>query len=188
ADQERGGFCQTGSDADELVVRPKDLYDNAVPSGNSAAAEALLRLAMFTGERKYEDAALSALRLLRDVMTSAPGGFGQALCALDLYLDPSYEVAIVGDPEAADTRALVDEVVRARWRPNLVLAVASPIDADAVEIVPLLAERPQLGEKATAYVCQRFVCRLPVTEASARPPALDARRYPSAKTHFIGSP
>ena len=176
ADQERGGFFQTGSDADELVVRPKDLYDNAVPSGNSAAAEALLRLALFTGERKYEDAALSALRLLRDVMTSAPGGFGQALCALDLYLDHSYEVAIVGDPEAADTRALVDEVVRARWRPNLVLAVASPIDADAVEMVPLLAERPQLGEKATAYVCQRFVCRLPVTEASALTSALDARR------------
>jgi len=176
ADQERGGFFQTGSDADELVVRPKDLYDNAVPSGNSAAAEALLRLALFTGERKYEDAALSALRLLRDVMTSAPGGFGQALCALDLYLGPSYEVAIVGDPEAADTRALVDEVVRARWRPNLVLAVASPIDADAVEIVPLLAERPQLSEKATAYLFQRFVCRLPVTQASALTSALDARR------------
>src|SRR5439155_4582959 len=84
ADQERGGFFQTGSDAGELVVRPKDLYDNAVPSGNSAAVEALLRLALFTGEGRYEDAAIAALRLVRGVMRSAPGGFGEALCALDL--------------------------------------------------------------------------------------------------------
>jgi uncharacterized protein YyaL (SSP411 family) len=171
ADRERGGFFQTGSDADELVVRPKDLYDNAVPSGNSAAAEALLRLALFTGEARYEDAAVSALRLIRDVMTSAPGGFGQALCALDLFLGPSYEVAIVGDPKAADTKALLDEVVRARWRPNLVLAVAAPDDEDAAKTVPLLADRPSIDEQATAYVCQRFVCRLPVTEAAALAPA-----------------
>jgi uncharacterized protein len=171
ADRERGGFFQTASDADELVVRPKDLYDNTVPSGNSAAAEALLRLALFTGEARYEDAAVSALRLIRDFMTSAPGGFGQALSALDLYLGPSFEVAIVGDPKAADTKALLDEVVRARWRPNLVLAVASPDDVDAAKTVPLLANRTSIGEQATAYVCQRFVCRLPVTEASELAPA-----------------
>jgi uncharacterized protein len=175
ADRERGGFFQTGSDADELVIRPKDLYDNAVPSGNSAAAEALLRLALFTGEARYEDAAVSALRLVRDVLPSAPSGFGQALCALDLYLGPSYEVAIVGDPEASDTRALVDEVMRTRWRPNLVLAVASPKDVDAGETVALLSDRPPIGADATAYVCQRFVCRLPVTEPSALASALDAR-------------
>jgi uncharacterized protein YyaL (SSP411 family) len=163
ADQERGGFFQTGSDADELVIRPKDLYDNAVPSGNSAAAEALFRLALFTGEARYEDAAVSALRLVRDALPSAPSGFGQALCALDLYLGPSYEIAIVGDPEASDTKALVDEVVRARWRPNLVLAVASPKEIDAAETVALLRTRSAVDSKPTAYVCQRFVCRLPVT-------------------------
>src|SRR5947207_770136 len=175
ADEERGGFFQTGSDADELVVRPKDLYDNAVPSGNSAAAEALLRLALFTGEARYEDAAVSALRLIGDVMTSAPGGFGQALCALDLYLGPSYEVAIVGDPQAADSRALIHEVVRARWRPNVVLAVAAPDDEEASETVPLLADRTSIGEKATAYVCQRFVCRLPVTGSEELRSSLEPR-------------
>jgi uncharacterized protein YyaL (SSP411 family) len=175
ADRERGGFFQTGSDADELVIRPKDLYDNAVPSGNSAAAEALFRLALFTGEARYEDAAVSALRLVRDVLSSAPSGFAQALCALDLYLGPSYEVAIVGVPEAPDTRALVDEVVRTQWRPNLVLAVASPEGVDATETVALLSDRPPIGEDATAYVCQRFVCRLPVTTPTALADALDAR-------------
>jgi uncharacterized protein len=175
ADRERGGFFQTGSDADELVIRPKDLYDNAVPSGNSAAAEALLRLALLTGEARYEDAAVSALRLVRDVLPSAPSGFGQALCALDLYLGPSYEVAVVGDPGASDTKALVDEVTRTRWRPNLVLAIASPKDGDAARPVALLADRPPIDDHATAYVCQRFVCRLPVTEPSALAGALDVR-------------
>ena len=78
-DQERGGFFQTGSDAEALVVRPKDLFDNAVPSGNSAAAEVLLRLAHLTGEPEYERAGASALRLVRDAMAGAPSGFGHAL-------------------------------------------------------------------------------------------------------------
>ncbi len=161
-----GGFFQTGSDAEGLVVRPKDLYDNAVPSGNSAAAESLLRMGLFTGDASYERAGASALRLILDVMTSAPSGSGQALSALDLYLGPSYEVAITGEPDAADTRALVDEVVRTTWRPNIVMAVASPDDPRGARTVPLLEDRPQRDGSPTAYVCQRFVCRLPVTNAS----------------------
>ncbi len=174
ADRERGGFFQTGSDADELVIRPKDLYDNAVPSGNSAAAEALLRLALFTGEARYEDAAVSALRLVRDVLPSAPSGFGQALCALDLYLGPSYEVAIMGDRRSAEAEALVNEVVRRRWLPNVVLAVAPPNDRNAAESVALLADRVLVDGRPAAYVCQRFVCRLPVTEPSALISAFEA--------------
>ena len=166
ADADRGGFFQTGSDAETLVVRAKDVYDNAVPSGNSAAAESLLRLSRFTGEASYEDAAGSALRLVADAMASAPTGFGQALSALDLYLGPSHEVAIVGEPDAEDTRALVDAVVRERWRPNVVLAVASPTDSTSRESVPLLRDRPQVDGKPTAYVCERFVCLAPVTSPS----------------------
>ena len=87
-DDERGGFFQTGSDAEALVLRPKELYDNATPSGNSVAADVLLRLALLTGDAAYEHAGLSALRLIRDAMAGAPTGFGQALCALDLYVGP----------------------------------------------------------------------------------------------------
>ena len=124
-DDERGGFFQTGSDAEALVLRPKELYDNATPSGNSVAADVLLRLALFTGDAGYEHAGVSALRLVRDAMAGAPTGFGQALCALDLYVGPSNEVAIVGDPSSDDTRALVAEVTGAVYRPNVVMAVAA---------------------------------------------------------------
>jgi len=160
-DDGRGGFFQTGSDAEELVVRPKDLYDNAIPSGNSAAALVLLKLARFTGETAYEDAALSALRLVADGMRRAPTGFGHALCALDFAVGPVKEVAIVGEPGADDTQALLRVV---RSRPNVVTAVAAPEDTLAADAIPLLRDRPQIDGAATAYVCERFACKLPVTE------------------------
>jgi uncharacterized protein YyaL (SSP411 family) len=165
-DEAGGGFFQAGSDAPQLVVRPKDLYDNAVPSGNSAAAEALLRMALVTGEARYERAAVSALRLVRGSMASAPTGFGEALSALDLHLGPSSEIAIVGDPASEPTRALINEVVRTRWRPNIVLAVARSGDVASAATIPLLADRSAVGGLPTAYVCQRFVCQLPVTTAT----------------------
>jgi uncharacterized protein YyaL (SSP411 family) len=173
-DPERGGFYQTGEDAEALVVRPKDLSDNAVPSGNSAAADVLLRLAHLTGEPEYERVAAGALRLVRDAMAGAPSGFGHALCALDAYLGPVREVAIVGDPAAEDTRALVAEVTVRRFLPNHVLAVAAPGDAEAAEAVALLLERPQLQGRPTAFVCERFTCRLPVANPEALAAQLEA--------------
>jgi uncharacterized protein len=162
-DRDRGGFFQTGSDAESLVVRPKELYDGAVPSGNSVAAEILQRLALLTAESDYERAGISALRLVRRAMAASPTGFGHALSALDLYLSTPQEVAIVGSPEAAETRELVREVW-SRYLPNSVLAVGDPKNADAARVVPLLADRPALNGKPAAYVCERFVCRQPVTE------------------------
>jgi uncharacterized protein YyaL (SSP411 family) len=173
ADDERGGFFQTGSDADPLVVRPKDLYDNAVPSGNSAAAETLQRLALFTGEVEYERAGVSALRVVRDAMATAPSGFGQALCALDLYLGPSYEVAIIGERDDARTRSLVDEVVRTRFLPNVILAIAAPGSLERETPVGLLAGRSTLRGAPAAYVCRRFVCQRPVGGAAELARLLD---------------
>ena len=134
---------------------------SAVPSGNSVAATVLQRLGLFTGEDRYESAALSALRSVRNLMPRAPTMFGQALSALDLYLSRSKEVAIVGDPASEDTRALVAEVQRT-FMPNLVLAVGMATDS-----VPLLADRIAKNGKATAYVCERFACQMPVTEPEA---------------------
>ena len=162
-DEERGGFFQTGADAEELVVRPKELFDNAVPAGNSVAAEVLLRLSSLTGERPYEDAALSALRLVRDFLAPSPTGFGQALSALDRALSPSREIAIVGELDAQDTRALA-AVVWERLLPNRVLAVASPSDPEARETVALLERRVEVDGRPTAYVCEGFACKLPVND------------------------
>jgi uncharacterized protein len=164
-DRERGGFFSAAEDP-ALVVRPKDLFDNAVPSGNSAAAEMLLRFAALTGSNEYEDAALSALRLVANGARQAPTGFGQALSAIDRAVTASKEVAVVGPVDAPETRALVAEV----WtRPgtNTVLAVADPGDAEATEAVELLRDRPMTDGRATAYVCERFVCKLPVSEPEA---------------------
>jgi uncharacterized protein YyaL (SSP411 family) len=162
-DPRGGGFFQTGSDAEALVIRPKELVDNAVPSGNSVAAEVLQRLALLTGEEEYERAGVSALRVVRDLLTRAPAGFGHALCALDFYVSTVREVAIVGDPAGEDTGSLV-RAVHGRFLPHRVLAVARPGDREAQAEVALLRDRAPLDGKATAFVCERFVCRRPVTE------------------------
>jgi uncharacterized protein YyaL (SSP411 family) len=158
-----GGFFQTGSDAETLVVRPKDLFDNAVPSGNSAAAEVLLRLSLLTGEARYEEAAAGALRAGAGLFVRAPSMFGAALGALDLYLGPAKEVAIVGDPSGEGTRRLVEEVW-SRFLPNVVLAAGAPEDRRAAEVVPLLAGREPVDGRPAAYVCERFACQRPVSE------------------------
>jgi hypothetical protein len=166
-DEERGGFFQAGVDAEALVLRPKELYDNAVPSGNSVAADVLLRLTLLTGDTRYERAALSALELVREAMTRTPSGFGHALSALELSLSAAREVAVVGDPADPATRALVDEVTVKRFVPNHVLAVASVNDERSRHLVPLLRERVAIDGRPTAYVCERFTCRTPVTEPEA---------------------
>ena len=161
-DQEGGGFFQTGSDAETLVVRPKELFDNAVPSGNSVAADVLQRLALLYGDQDYERAGVDALRLVRDLLERSPTGFGHALSALDLYVSPAKEVAIVGDPGSPATRHLASEVWR-RFVPAHVMAAGRPGDP-ASEAIPLLAGRPAMDGRPAAYVCERFVCRQPVTE------------------------
>jgi uncharacterized protein len=163
-DPDGGAFFQTGSDAESLVIRPKELLDNAVPSGNSVAAEVLQRLSLYTGDAELEGAGVAALRPLRDLMVRAPSAFGHALSALDLYLSASKEIAIVGD--LATAGPLLDEVWR-RFLPNAILAAASPDDTEAGQTVPLLAGRvPEDGAPA-AYVCERFVCQRPVKDPAA---------------------
>ena len=163
ADPGGDGFYQTGRDAEQLVVRPRELFDNAVPAGSSVAAEVLQRLGRLTGDQDWERAGLSALRPVLGVLGRAPTGFGHALGAADFALARVREVAIVGRPGAADTDALLAEVW-GTYQPNRVLAAAAPGDAAAQGEVPLLADRPALKGRATAYVCEHFVCQRPVTD------------------------
>jgi uncharacterized protein len=163
ADPGGNGFYQTGADAERLVVRPRELFDNAVPAGSSVAADVLQRLGRLAGDQDLERSGLAALRPVLGVVARAPTGFGYALGAVDFALSRVREVAVVGDPRAADTGALLARVWRT-YQPNRVLAMAAPGDREAAAEVPLLAERPTLGDRATAYVCEHFVCQRPVTE------------------------
>ena len=165
-----GGFFDTADDHERLVTRPKDVQDNAVPSGNAMAARVLLRLAAWTGEGRYRDAAERAIRSVVPFVTRYPTGFAQWLSAMDLALAPVVEVAIVGEPGDAATAALVAETRRG-FRPNQVTAVAADPAASAI---PLMAERVAIDGRATAYVCRAFVCRLPVGEADALRAQLEA--------------
>jgi uncharacterized protein len=166
ADPDGDGLYQTGADAEPLVVRPRELFDNAVPAGSSVAADVLQRLGRLTGEQAWEQAGLAALRPVLGVVARAPTGFGHALGAIDFALGRVREVAVVGRPGADDTAALLAEVWRT-YQPNRVVAMAAPGDAAAAAEVPLLAERTALGGRATAYVCEHFVCQLPVTDPAA---------------------
>src|SRR5437588_5134235 len=160
-DEQNGGFFDTGSDSEALVSRPKDIMDNAIPAGNSVAADVLLHLAAFTGEEDYRRRADDYLRPLADVMVQHPQAFGHALGALDFALSPVKEFAIMGDPRAADTRSLL-EIINEHYLPNSVLACCGTDNTEAIATVPLSAGRPLKDDKATAYVCENFTCRAPV--------------------------
>jgi uncharacterized protein len=172
-DEQSGMFYDAAVGGEALVVRPRDVDDNATPSGNSAATHMLLRLAAFTGEPRYERVASRVLRDMGGLLQRAPLAFGHLLAALDFHLATPQEVAIVGDPGAPDTRALLD-VVGEAYRPNTILALTAPDPDEAViATIPLLADRPALDGRATAYVCQRFTCRSPVTSPAALRAELD---------------
>ena len=163
ADPNGGGLFQVSADHEKLVVRRKDFVDNAVPSGNSLAAELFLRLGKLLHRPDFADHALGILPPLADALAQQPLAFGRLLCVLDFYANPGHEIAIVGDPSAADTAAMLREV-RARCLPNSVLALRVPGDDSAPSLIPLLADRGQVDGKATAYVCRNFVCGLPATD------------------------
>ena len=161
ADEQNGGFFDTGSDHEALISRPKDIMDNATPAGNSVAADVLLRLAAFTGEEAYRRRADDYLRPIADIMVQHPQAFGHILGALDFAISKSKEIALIGDPQQSDTRALL-EVINTRYLPNSVLACASLEDSESIQSIPLLADRPMKDHKATAYICQNFACLSPV--------------------------
>jgi len=155
----RGGFFDTSDDHETLITRPKDLQDNATPSGSAMAVTVLLKLAAYTGDARYADAASRALEMLQPALAQHPTAFAQWLCALDFALGVPKEIAIVG--ARADAQKFLD-VVFAEYRPHQVVAFG-----DDGAAIPLLRDRVEIGGKATAYVCQNFACQLPVTEADA---------------------
>jgi uncharacterized protein YyaL (SSP411 family) len=153
ADEERGGFFLSPSDAERLVARKKELEDHPTPSGNSMLAFVLLRLGRIFGEEEFERRAAGVLRLVRDTLPRVPGAFGHALCALDLYLSPPRELAVIGSPDDPVAKSAL-----ASFDPNAVVAFGPAAG------IPLLEGKDYVEGKPAVYVCERFACRAPVTE------------------------
>jgi uncharacterized protein YyaL (SSP411 family) len=177
-DRSGGGFFYTADDAEELLTRQKDLQDSATPSGNSMAATCLIRLGKLTGRTNYIDAALSSLRTAAGLLHRHPMAAGQMLIALDWFLGPTYEIAILGGAfDVATMQALAE--LRQRYIPNKVVAFRSEPTrppageaADSNEIIrhirssaldALFAGKEANEQPPTVYVCEDFACQAPVT-------------------------
>ena len=178
-DDEAGGFFFTGKSHETLIVRSKDFFDNATPSGNSVAAEVVLRLASLTDNDDYRRRATTVLRLIVSGMTRYPAGFGRALGALDFHLSSPKEIAIAGDPQHSGTRLLKREVWK-RYLPNKVVGEARNDQPRAADLVPFLRERGASSEP-TAYVCEHYVCKNPVTNPDELAAQLEER--PETRRH-----
>jgi uncharacterized protein YyaL (SSP411 family) len=154
-DNDDGAFYFTSSDHEELIVRNKDFTDNATPSGNSVAADVLLKLSRITGDERYERYATKILEMISYQARRYPQGFGRALSVMEIALQPTKEIVLISDREDR----LTAEVFR-HYLPNKVV-VRSNDGTNPAEL-PLLTGRAATDGKATAFVCENFVCQRPV--------------------------
>ncbi len=167
ADTERGGFFTTAAGAEDLITRRKDIDDHPIPSGSSAAANGLLRLAALTGDHEYARHAESVFALFGRVADRHPHAVAHLLRAIDFHLANVREIALVGDDVSELAAA-----VRGELRPHVVLAGGPP----GSEVPELMRDRFEVDGKPAAYVCEGFTCRAPVTDPADLSAALASAR------------
>ena len=164
-DDVAGGFFQTADDGERLLVRAREAYDGAIPSGNSVMAGNLLRLAHLTGRMEYADRAERTFRSFAGQIERGPASFAQMLQAVDMAVGPTQEIVIVGEPGAEDTQALLAPL-RRTFLPNRVLlrrGKEAPAAALAA-LAPFVEAMGPVEGKAAAYLCEDFACRQPTTD------------------------
>ncbi len=165
-DPEEGGFFFTGKSNEELIVRSKNPYDNAIPSGNSMAVMLLMRLGTILDRPDLWKKAEQTLKLFEPMLREMPSGFGQMLCGLDFFSRRPVEVVLVGEPDDAATKTLLKAANR-RLLPNRVIVLADPEKTgDLSRRIPLLSGKTAVDGKPTAYVCRDSVCSAPITSVS----------------------
>jgi hypothetical protein len=167
-DEEQGGFFFTARDGEPLIVREKEIYDGAVPSGNSVGLLNLLRLGKITGEADWSEKADRLLRSFSATISGYPMAYTQGLNALDWVVGPSQEIVIAGDPDLPVSREMV-RLVREAFLPNKILLFKSMgPEGEVLNRMASFAESMvPVAEKPTAYVCEQYACRQPVQEAEA---------------------
>lgn len=160
-----GGFYFTADDAESLLVRQKQIYDGAVPSGNSVAMLNLLRLARITANTEFEQKATRIGDAFSETVRQQPSAHTQLMVALDFAVGPSYEVVIVGEPTGNDTVAMV-AAIRRRFIPNkiVILRPADKSSSRIDDVAPFVRHNSASQGRATAYICLNFNCKLPTTD------------------------
>ena len=164
-DEKGGGFYFTADDGEELLVRTKDFYDSAIPSGNSVAMLNLLRLARMTGNIEMENRAMLIGRAVSGSVKQVPKAFTFLISALDFGLGPTYEVVLVGNKEGRDTESMI-RALNGEFLPNKVVIFRDTSGDGSLldSISPFTKELKSLDGNVTAYVCESYACKLPTTE------------------------
>ena len=167
-----GGFYDTGSDHEQLVIRPRDVFDNAQPCGGSVASDVLLRLSVITGNDDFSSRGATPLRSMQQLFGRAPSATGHWLGALDFYVSLPREIVIVGPADSDATQSMLREV-NSRFMPNKVAIGMNDPANPPLKDSPLLEQRTMQEGQPTAYVCENYACQLPVTDAAALAAQLD---------------
>ena len=171
-DDETGGFFLTADGGEALIVRPKDVADGAMPSGNSVQLSNLLRTARLTGRTELEARAAALSRWAGRQVRSRPTGFTALLAGTQFAVGPAREVVIAGEPDAEDTRALVD-AVRSVYTPFAVVLQRPPGESALTQLAPFTEAQTPVEGAAAAYVCREFRCEAPTTDPAVLREQLD---------------
>jgi hypothetical protein len=155
-----GGFFDTRDDHETLLLRPKDIQDNATPSGNALAATALLQITSYGENPEWRDRVERMLSSNLEMILRHPMAFAQWLCAADFAIGPVQEVAVLGDRDDQKTQAILDTIWKT-YRARQVVAISD--HPPGPDTPPLLQDRPLKNGQPTAFVCHNFVCKQPVT-------------------------
>jgi uncharacterized protein YyaL (SSP411 family) len=179
-----GGFYFTADDGENLLIRQKEINDNAIPSGNSVAMLNLLRLGRATANSNLEEKAAKIERAFSKTVEQFPGAFTQLMVAVDFGIGPSYEIVIVGDSRAEDTKAMLKAIGR-QFAPNKVVLFrpTEKESPDIIRIAEFTKNQSSLGGKATAYVCLNYVCKLPTTDVNKMLELLNSKKLEETKAY-----
>lgn len=162
-EEDEGMFYDTGNDHEQLLIRPREFFDNAIPCGSSVAVEVLLKLNLLTEEEIYRTVATRALQSVGPLMSQHPLGMSRWLCALDFYVQTPKEIAIIGSLSETPTQELLKTIYQ-RYLPNRVITGSETEDGSGEHKLPLLRFRTMVNGQPTAYVCENYVCQFPVND------------------------
>ena len=163
-DEERGGFFFTPGYGEKLITRQKEIYDGAIPSGNSVAMLNLLRIARITMNNSFEEKADKINRVFSKQISKYPAGFTQFLVGLDFAIGPSYEIILTGEKNTKEA-GLFLSIIEDRFIPNKIILFISSAEDPINKIIPYLINYEVQGKKITVYVCENYTCNLPVSDA-----------------------